>query len=353
MTPVILPFKMKTMKKLLFFLLILLLSNNIIAKNESKCVNKDSLELPVQAFVSMPILFNFQVEQSFKHKQTYRTQREDKLVLPFQDGQLYSLFGSFPILKNPKQMILSASINYDFYRHDFNEIIFRGSNSNIPKPKSFSSFSTSLNLSKVVFLQKLKKPIILTGIVSARGKVFYRPQSLNGILSANLPLKINSKTMLTLGINGIIGGDVKLPIFPTVSYFAKINNALNLELILPLSAQVRYVESNRLAILAGAKLGPRNSFITNNITSLQNLNDVLEFNNTNIKFFLRTEKALNKFLWINAEAGYNHTIQSILNEPNRNMNEYLLKGKGYGNMYLNFGLFLRPVFTREIASKFR
>lgn len=305
---------------------------------------KNPDNLPVQAFVAMPTLFGVQVENTFKHRKKYKTQAGDEVVLPLQDGQQYSIFGSVPVFKTKNGLKGKVSFAYDYYRDDFGVATFNEQQIINEAEESFTSAYAAFSLSKKVPLKKWNKLLILSGSFTVAGKQYYKLNTFGGTISANVPLKINRNSMLTVGLTSIIGGNISIPVIPTVAYFTKLNDKLNLELILPISASLRYMVSPKTTFAGGVKFGPRTPYLDNDLPSLQTFDDVLEFRNNNIRFFTNAEQALGKFLWINAEVGYSHAMQSTLNEPNVDKDDFLLKGSGFGNMYLKAGIFLRPVF---------
>lgn len=159
-----------------------------------------------------------------------------------------------------------------------------------------------------------------------------------------MPLKMTRNAMFTVGVLGIIGKNVQRPILPILAYFTRLGPALNLEMILPVSTQLRYVVSNKASYIVGAKLGSRTPYVDSDLPILQGTDDVLEFKSKNLRLFATIERALGDLVWFNAEVGYNHAMKNILNTPNQDLRNKLFIGDGFGFTYAQVGLFLRPVF---------
>jgi hypothetical protein len=318
---------------------------NLTAQN----VVNDSIipkKLPVQAFAAMPVLLGISVENAFPHDKKYQTFAKNELTLPMQNSQAYSIYGSLPIIKKTKGF--SAKINFGFnvFKDNIGATTFKDRVITDDVEGTGTSANTSLNISQQILFKKWKKKLTLAAAYSISGKgiASFKTQSQKGIFSATLPLKMTPNSMFLIGAVGIVGKNVKQPILPIVSYFTRLGSHLNLELILPISGQLRYVISPKSSVLLGARIGARTPFMDTDIPVLQSTDDALEFKSQNLRYYLDVEKAVNKFLWLHGELGYNRNIKEAIITSNVDLRNRVFVGDGFGYVYAKIGAFVRPVF---------
>jgi hypothetical protein len=100
-----------------------------------------------------------------------------------------------------------------------------------------------LNLSQKVLIKKWKKHLVISGSFSAAGEQYDDIGTYGGTLGLNMPIIYNTKTVLSIEVQAIFEEDLQVPMIPTIAYFIKVNKKLNLEIILPVSAQLRFTPS--------------------------------------------------------------------------------------------------------------
>ena len=335
------------MNKPKFFLtaIVYAITFNLAAQN---AVNDSiiSKKLPVQAFAAMPVLLGVSIENAFPHDKKYRTFAKNELTLPMQNCQAYSLYGSLPIIKKSKGF--SAKINFGFnvFKDNIGTTTFKDKVIIDDVEGTGTSANTSLNISQQILFKKWQKKLTLSAAYSISGKGIgsLETQSQKGIFSATLPLKMTPDAMFLIGAVGIVGKNVKQPILPIVAYFTRLGSHLNLELIVPVSGQLRYVISPKSSVLLGARIGSRTPFMDTEIPVLQSTDDALEFKSQNLRYYLDVEKAVNKFLWLHGEVGYNRNIKEALITSNVDLRNRVFIGDGFGYVYARVGAFIRPVF---------
>ena len=321
------------------------MSFNLTAQN---AVNDSIIpqKLPVQAFAAMPILLGVSVENDFPHDKKYQTFAKNELTLPMKNSQAYSIYGSLPIIKKTKGF--SAKINFGFnvFKDNIGTTTFKDQVIIEDVEGTGTSANTSLNISQQILFKKWKKKLTLSAAYSISGKgiASFESQSQRGIFSATMPLKMTRDAMLLIGAVGFVGKNVKKPILPVVAYFTRLGNHVNLELIVPVSGQLRYVISPESSILLGARIGTRTPFMDTEIPVLQSTDDALEFKSQNLRYYLNGEKAVNKFLWLYGEVGYNRNIKEALITSNVDLRNRVFVGNGFGYVYAKIGAFVRPVF---------
>ncbi len=303
-------------------------------------------KLPVQAFAAMPVLLGISVENAFPHEKKYRTFAKNELTLPMQNSQAYSIYGSLPLIKKTKGF--SAKINFGFnvFKDNIGTTTFKDKVIIDDVEGTGTSANTSLNISQQILFKKWKKKLTLSAAYSVSGKgiASFETQSQKGIFSATLPLKMTPDALFLIGAVGIVGKNIKQPILPLVAYFTRLGSHLNLELILPVSGQLRYVISPKSSVLLGARIGTRTPFMDTEIPVLQSTDDALEFKSQNLRYYLDVEKAVNKLFWLHGEIGYNRNIKEAIITSNVDLRNRVFVGDGFGYMYARIGVFMRPVF---------
>jgi hypothetical protein len=332
-----------------YFSIIIIIVCNITLNLSAQEAVKDSVihkRLPVQAFAAMPVLLGVGIENAFPHDKKYKTFAQKELTLPMQNSQVYNIYGSLPIIKKTKGF--SAKINFGFnvFKDNIGTSTFNDQIIIDDVEGVGTSANTALNISQQILFKNWNKKLTLSATYSISGKGIgsLEKQSQKGIFSATLPLKMTADNMIILGALGIVGKNVKKPILPIVAYFGRLGGHLNVELFVPVSAQLRYVISSKSSVLLGARIGSRTPFMDTEIPTLQSTDDALEFKSQNLRYYIDVEKAVNKLLWLHAEVGYNRNIKEALITSNVDLRNRVFVGEGFGYTYAKIGAFIRPVF---------
>lgn len=310
-------------------------------------------KVPVQAFTAMPVLLGVSIENAFPHDRRYQTFTQNELTLPLKNGQNYTIYGSLPVIRKRKGFSAKFNFAYNVFKDNIGMTTFNEQVLIDNIEETATSMNVSLNISQQFLFKKWKKKLTLSGAFSASGKNLanFQKKTNRGIISATLPLKMTKDELFLIGGLGVIGKNIPRPIMPIVAYFARLGSHLNIEVILPISAQFRYVISTQSSIIAGARIGARTPFMDQELPVLQNTDDALAFKSKNLRFYLNAEKAVGKLLWINAEIGYNRNIKEALIAPTVDIRNRVFLGHGFGYSYAKIGLFLRPVFSPKMRKK--
>ncbi len=303
-------------------------------------------KLPVQVFAAMPVLLGMSVENAFPHEKKYRTFANKELTLPMDNSQVYSIYGSLPIIKKTKGFSAKVNFGFNIFKDNIGTTTFSDKVLIDDVEGTGTSANTSLNISQQILFKKWHKKLTLSAAYSISGKSIgsLEKQSQKGIFSATIPLKMTPDAMFLIGAIGIVGKNVKHPILPLVAYFTRLGSHLNLELIAPISGQLRYVISPQNSVLLGARIGTRTPFMDTEIPVLQSTDDALEFKSQNLRYYLDVEKAVNKLFWIHGEVGYNRNIKEAIITSNVDLRNRVFVGDGFGYMYAKAGVFMRPVW---------
>lgn len=333
------------MLRLLFltlFLLHLVLSTSIAQDNTS--TSAPVYDLPIQAFTKFPILFGMRVENRLTHNKNFFTSENKNIVLPYEKGRQYNIFGTIPFLRTQNHWYGRVDAAYYYQQAHYgvplsNDYIFADE---LNVTGSYASLAAGLT--KVLAIKGWDKRLIFSGRFSIKGRGFSRLGNATGLFTTNILWKNTERTTLSFGLTAIIKKNSRLPVIPTISWNQKLSPHWNLEMLLPLNARLRYVQSAQSAIVGGFRLGTNSPFINNDWTAYQDYDKILQFHNLTTRFFVGGEYALNTLFWLHAEAGYNHTYQAALTELDPLIKGLLLRGGSFGNMYVQVGIFIRPVY---------
>jgi hypothetical protein len=332
--------------KCLLTAIALVIAPNLTAQdvlNDSTAQKK----LPVQAFAAMPILVGLSAENAFPHEKKYQTIGDDALNLSMKNCQVYSIYGSLPIIKRTKGFAAKANFGYNVFKDNIGTMVSNDSIIANNTEALGSSVNVALHLSQQILFKKWNKKLTLAASynISGRGITHFEKETQRGIFTATFPLKMTKDNMLLVGAVGTVGKNVQLPVLPIVVYFTRLSNHLNVELLFPVFAQLRYVISPRSAVLLGAKIANRAPFMGLEMPILQNPDDALAINSQNLRYYLNVEKAVNNYLWFHGEVGYNQRLKETLNASYIGLSNQVFTGEGRdGYMYAKIGMFIRPVF---------
>lgn len=308
---------------------------------------KDTLgqpPLPVFAFAAMPTFLGVQFQNAFSHDRQYTTFGQQELSLPIDNGKQFRIYGSLPVLKKRKGFGVKLNFAYDHFKNKIGETTLNDEVVIENAEAKLTNAHLALNLSQEIVFKKWKKKLILSASYSTTGKGYGDLSIHRGIFSANLPLRVKANSLFLIGVTGIVGKNIKQPIIPTIAYFTKLGKAINLELIYPVSAQLRYVVSPRANFTMGAKTGSQTPYLDKEILALQSFDDALEFKSKNLRYYLSAEKTISKMIWLNLEVGYNKSLKSALITPNVDPRNRFFVGSDFEHMYAKIGIFMRPLF---------
>lgn len=303
-----------------------------------------SYDLPIQAFTKYPTLFGIQIENRFAHEKKFLTRNNQGVILPYEKGRQYSIFGTIPVLHTPNHWYGRIDASYDYRRDHYGVPLSRDFviSEDINLSGTFATLAAGVT--KVVAFKNWKRRLIFSGRFSMSGRAFNHFNKYTGLLTANLLWKKTNRTSLSFGVTGVFRKNNRFPIFPNISWNQKLSPHWNLEMMLPLRAHLRYVQSAQASMTAGFRLGANSPFINNNLAVYQDFDQILQLHNLDVRFFASGEWAVNSFFWLHSELGYNRTFRAALTEFEPESKGLLLRGSSFGNIYLQVGIFLRPVY---------
>lgn len=282
--------------------------------------------LPRSVYIDHTMLSGFKEE--FKN---------DKLTV--KNDPLYEqntrIMMTVPFLINKKGFTLTSSVLYNIHVGKYNVDV---DNVRVLDKKTRVSYSTaaSLTLLKVIPIRSVK--LILRGSVSYIARQIHEPQRVTGVLTAMVSLRSNAKERLSVGITGIIDNRSPVPVLPVVSYFRRMKQHWNFELLLPSYLRFRKIHNASFFTLLGVKLDNRSSYYTGAVAGT----GVIESRNNYVKAFVGLEKRLYKAVWVSFETGYLNRFSGKFTEPDAGSKDYLVKDNFASNVYMNVGLFIKP-----------
>lgn len=331
----------------LLTLTLLLCSTLILAAQPNNSTEKPPYDLPIQAFTKYPTLFGIQLENRFAHEKKFLTRNNQGVILPYEKGRQYSIFGTLPVFQTPNHWYGRIDASYDYRRDWYGVPLSRDFiiSEDINLSGSFATLAAGIT--KIVSFKNWKRRLIFSGRFSMTGRQFNRFSRYTGLLTANLLWKKTDRTTLAFGVTGIFRKNNRFPIFPNISWNQKLSPHWNLEMMLPLRAHLRYVQSAHAAMTAGFRLGANSPFINNNLAVYQDYDQILQLHNLDARLFVGGEWAINSFFWLYSEVGYNRTFRAALTEFEPDSKGLLLRGSSFGNAYLQVGVFLRPVYKKK------
>lgn len=337
------------------YFFIVIVFANVLNINAQTTVNDsiDQQKLPVQAFAIMPVFVGLSAENAFPHERSYQNLDQDKLNLSLKNSQVYSLYGSLPIVKSKQGFAAKVNFGYHLFQDKIGVLQFNDSIMGNNLSANGSSVNLALNVSQQILLKKWNKKLRISASynISGRGITHFEKETQRGIFTATYPFIRTKDKLLLLGIVGFAGKDVRLPVLPIVGYFTRLSPHLNVELLFPVFGQLRYVFSPRTSIVLGTKVGARSPFLGLETPILQSPDDALVVNSRNLRYYLNVEKAINNYLWFHGEVGYSQSLKENLNSSYLSLQNGIFTGQPYGYMYAKVGVFVRPVFGTVKAKK--
>jgi hypothetical protein len=104
----------------------------------------------------MPILVGLSAENAFPHEKKYQTIDDDALNLSMKNCQVYSIYGSLPIIKRTKGFAAKANFGYNVFKDNIGTMVSNDSIIANNTESLGSSVNTAIHLSQQIFVQKMQ-----------------------------------------------------------------------------------------------------------------------------------------------------------------------------------------------------
>lgn len=324
-----------SIKSIWLFLPLIFLCNNLLAGSRFD----DSLDsnarqvmpmwwytVPRAVFVDHTLLSGF--------KENYKNDNVKVINDPIYE-QSTRIFMTVPIFIKKKGFTLTSSLFYNIRYGQYNVDV---NGQRVFTNKRETAFTTiaALNLTKVI---KVKgHPVIMNGSVAYVARQIHEPQRVTGVVTTMVYLITNKKQSLAVGITGLIDNRASVPVLPVISYTRFMKQNWNLEMLLPAYIRFRKLHSESFFTTMGIKAESLNNYYSGSWTS----SGTVEWRNTNVKAFVGLEKRIFKTVWFNLETGYLNRFNSGFAKPEADNKDLIVQGRFASNLYLNFGVFIKP-----------
>ncbi|WP_294818182.1 hypothetical protein [uncultured Flavobacterium sp.] len=230
-----------------------------------------------------------------------------------------------------KQWILSTGLLYNFIHSETEG----GGIGQETQAHDMHFFATGLNLTH--FTRMFGRMAVLTaGIIPTGGSDGF--ERVTGMFSANLVLKADGKTKMTVGLLGIADPGSVVPVVPTFAYERRLESGWIVDIMLPRSVFMKKDVFKEGRVSLGTQLdatnfylkgfnGSRNTFMFSQMELLSGVT----YEHCFLKGFIATLKT-----------GYKYIPSSRIAHINNRFNDYVYKADGSGTFYANIGISYNP-----------
>lgn len=230
-----------------------------------------------------------------------------------------------------RQWVFSTGLLYNFIHTETDGTgLTRGEQSH-----DMHFFAAGLNLTH--FTKMFGRMAILTaGVIPTGGDDGF--ERVTGMVSANLVLKADGKTKMTLGLLGIVDPSSVVPVVPTFTYERKLESGWIVDIILPRSVFMKkdMFKEGRLSL--GTQLDATNFYIK----GFNGSKNTYMFNQMEVLSGLTYEHCFLKGFIATFKTGYKYIPSSRIAHINNRFNDYVYKADGAGTFYANIGLSYNP-----------
>lgn len=237
-----------------------------------------------------------------------------------------------------KRFVLSTSLRYKYESYNFGDTF--STNLDVPftsGKQEFHYFATALSATYMSVL--FKKPVIYTATVSvdANHENFQR---VKGFVSANLVLKKNTNTTITVGALAFLDPSSIIPIAPLFSYNHQFKNSKwDIDFILPQRLLFRrpLLENGRIAL--GTELNSENFYLNLNTPRL---NGIYELNQLELKSGITYEYHFTQRIIGMFKVGANNVLNTRITERGKRTTNYIYDQKEEMQAYFKVGISYNP-----------
>lgn len=239
---------------------------------------------------------------------------------------------------NSKRFILTSSFRYKYESYDFGQSF--STNPNVPFTYGKQNFHYLAGALSATYMSTLfKKPVIYNATVSvdANHENFQR---VKGLVSANIVLKKNMNTTITIGALAVLDPSSIIPVTPLFSYNHKFKNSKwDIDFILPQRLLFRreLLQNGRISL--GAELNSESFYLNLNTTKL---NGIYELNQIELKSGITYEYHFSPKLIGMLKAGANNVLSTRVTERGERTSNYIYDQKEEVQGYVKVGVSYNP-----------
>ena len=237
-----------------------------------------------------------------------------------------------------KRLALTSSFSYKYETFEFGEIY----NVNSPVPytrekEEIHYFAAALSATYVSTL--FNKPVIYMATASVDGNE-ENVQRIKGFVTANIVLKRNVNTTITIGALLMIDPSSIIPMTPLFTYNHKFKNSKwDMDFIMPQRMLFRRELSLNGRISFGTELNSENFYV--NLDS-PNLKGIYELNQLELRSGITYEYSFSPKIKGLFKTGINNVISTRLTERGQRTSNYVYDQKQDAQAYFRFGISYNP-----------
>lgn len=237
-----------------------------------------------------------------------------------------------------KRFILTSSLRYKYESYDFGSTF--STNPEAPFSSGKQDFHYFVGALSATYMSTLfKKPVIYNATVSvdANHENFQR---IKGLASANIVLKKNANTTITVGVLAILDPSSIIPVTPLFTYNHKFKNSKwDVDFILPQRLLFRreLLENGRISF--GTELNSENYYLNLNTSRL---NGIYELNQLELKSGLTYEYHFSPKIIGMFKVGANNVLNTRITERGERTNKYVYDQKEEMQGYFKVGISYNP-----------
>jgi hypothetical protein len=237
-----------------------------------------------------------------------------------------------------KRFVLTSSFRYKYESYDFGQTF--STNADVPFTSGKQDFHYFAGALSATYMAKLfKKPIIYNATVSVDAN-HENVQRVKGFISANLVLKKNANTTITIGALAILDPSSIIPVTPLFTYNHKFKDSKwDVDFILPQRLLFRRELLNNGRISLGTELNSENFYLNLNTPRL---NGIYELNQLELKSGITYEYHITSKIIGLFKVGANNVLSTRITERGERTNKYIYDQKEDMQAYFRFGVSYNP-----------
>jgi hypothetical protein len=237
-----------------------------------------------------------------------------------------------------KRFVLTSSLRYKYETYEFGDIYKANSAAPFSRDKKEIHYFAGA-LSATYMAKFFNKPIIYNATATVDGDQ-EKVQRLKGFVTANVVLKRNANTTLTIGVLAVLDPSAIIPITPLLIYNHKFENSKwDIDFILPQRLLFRrdLLEKGRVSL--GTELNSESFYLH---LDAPNLKGTYELNQLELKSGITYEYQFTPKIVGMFKTGVNNILSMRITEKGERTNRYIYDQKEDTQGYFRFGLSYNP-----------
>ena len=326
---------------LLLAMLLLDLPHTVHAQETGNALSelKDA-KFPKQTYALLPKLL--EVNYGVIGAQDYHLRGPDGQKIDYHQSAMtfWSLGGKTPLFHRFKTYRIFLNIHYVEGEGNISRLQYNHEPEHIDGLNKLSNALLGLD-----FFHKLQwhnHDVVVRGGLSFSGPAFFQNDLYSASVMAFYSLKSETDKHISVGVMAISSTASPFLMIPFFLYNTQWSPSMQLNLLLPGSAEVKYFRRTNCYFSGGMKLNddwPTLMHLGNNALLPRDV----ELRQFGAMAYTQMECQLKGMLWLGIETGYRHSFSMRMIPSGKSRNDYLFKGNGIHGPYIQFSLFMRPV----------